>query len=333
MTKLPQTMKAIIAAEAGPPNVLKLAERPTPKAGFGEILIAVKVAGVNRPDIMQRKGLYPAPKGASELLGLEVSGHIAAIGEGVEGHRIGDAVTALAPGGGYAEYCSVPASSALPLPKGLSMEEAAGIPETFFTVWTNVFDRAGLQQGETFLVHGGTSGIGSTAIQLAKAFGATVFTTAGSELKVEAARKFGAHHSINYKEKDFVSEILNITDKQGIDVILDMVGGDYVERNWKVAAMDGRICQLATLNGISKDVNFARLMMKRLVHTGSTLRPRSTEFKGKIAQELYQKVWPLLENKQIEIVVDRIFPLEEADKAHELMESSSHIGKILLNVA
>ncbi|MTI16578.1 NAD(P)H-quinone oxidoreductase [Rhodobacteraceae bacterium RKSG542] len=325
-------MRVVAISEAGAPEVLKVEERVRPTAGAGEIVIEVHAAGVNRPDVMQRKGLYPAPKDASDLPGLEVAGVVAAVGAGVSEHKVGDEVLALAPGGGYAEYCVVPASNALPIPKGLSMIEAAGVAETFFTVWSNVFDRLGLKAGEKFLVHGGSSGIGTTAIQLAKAFGAEVFTTVGSDDKATAVRDLGADHVINYRTAVFEDVILEVTGGKGVDVILDMVGGDYVERNWKAAAMDGRIGQLATLNGIAQNVNFARLMMKRLTHTGSTLRPRSAEFKGEIAKSLQEKVWPLFEQGRIKVLVDQVFPLEEAAAAHTLMESSNHVGKIILKL-
>ncbi|WP_428687085.1 NAD(P)H-quinone oxidoreductase [Roseibium sp.] len=332
MQNLPDSMSAVAISEPGGPEVLKLEERPLPEPGPGEILIRVAAAGVNRPDVLQRKGAYPPPKGASDLPGLEVSGEVVALGAGADRHRIGDKVAALCPGGGYAEYCKVPQGHALPVPLGLSMTEAAALPETFFTVWTNVFDRCGLKSGERFLVHGGTSGIGTTAIQLAKAFGAEVFTTVGSAEKAEAVRKLGADHAINYREQVFEKAVLELTGGEGVDVILDMVGGDYVERNWKAAAVEGRICQIATLNGISENVNFSRLMVKRLTHTGSTLRPRSDAFKTAIAESLKEKVWPLIESDKIGPVMDSTFPLGEAAEAHRRMESSGHIGKIVLTV-
>ncbi|WP_428674292.1 NAD(P)H-quinone oxidoreductase [Roseibium sp.] len=332
MQNLPDSMSAVAISEPGGPEVLKLEERPLPEPGPGEILIRVAAAGVNRPDVLQRKGAYPPPKGASDLPGLEVSGEVVALGAGADRHRIGDKVAALCPGGGYAEYCKVPQGHALPVPVGLSMTEAAALPETFFTVWTNVFDRCGLKSGERFLVHGGTSGIGTTAIQLAKAFGAEVFTTVGSAEKAEAVRKLGADHAINYREQVFEKAVLELTGGEGVDVILDMVGGDYVERNWKAAAVEGRICQIATLNGISENVNFSRLMVKRLTHTGSTLRPRSDAFKTAIAESLKEKVWPLIESDKIGPVMDSTFPLGEAAEAHRRMESSGHIGKIVLTV-
>lgn len=332
MQKLPDSMTVVAISEPGGPEVLTPETRQIPELGPGDILIKVAAAGVNRPDVLQRKGAYPPPKGASDLPGLEVCGEVVALGEGVDRHEIGAQVTALAPGGGYAEYCKVPAGHALTVPSGLTAVEAAALPETFFTVWTNVFDRCGLKSGERFLVHGGTSGIGTAAIQLAKAFGAEVFTTVGSDDKAAAVRKLGADHVINYREAAFEKEVLEITDGAGVDVILDMVGGDYVERNWKAAAVEGRICQIATLNGVSETVNFSRLMVKRLTHTGSTLRPRSDAFKSAIADSLREKVWPLIESGKIRPVMDSTFPLGQAAEAHRRMESSGHIGKIVLTV-
>ncbi|PVB62596.1 NAD(P)H-quinone oxidoreductase [Labrenzia sp. 011] len=332
MQNLPDSMAAVAISRPGGPEVLVLENRPVPEPGPGEILIRVAAAGVNRPDVLQRMGAYPPPKGASDLPGLEVAGEVVACGEGAGRHAIGDAVAALCPGGGYAGYCKVAQGHALPVPKGLSMTEAAALPETFFTVWSNVFDRSGLKSGERFLVHGGTSGIGTTAIQLAKAFGAEVFTTVGSPEKAEAVRKLGADHVINYRDEAFEKVILEVTNGEGVDVILDMVGGDYVERNWKAAAVEGRICQIATLNGVSEKVNFSRLMVKRLTHTGSTLRPRSDAFKTAIAEALEARVWPLIESGKIRPVMDSTFPLTEAAEAHRRMESSGHIGKIVLTV-
>lgn len=333
MSDLPVTMTAMSISEPGGPEVLLPEERSIPETLTGEILIKVEAAGVNRPDVLQRQGAYPPPKGASDLPGLEVSGTVAALGGDATRYRVGEKVTALVPGGGYAQYCKVHESHALPIPKGLTMIEAAAVPETFFTVWSNVFDRVGLTSGERFLVHGGTSGIGTTAIQLARAFGAEVFTTVGSYEKAEAARGLGADHAINYKSEDFVAVVKELTGGQGVDVILDMVGGDYVERNWIAAAVEGRICQIATLNGLAKDVNFSRLMMKRLTHTGSTLRPRNNAFKAAIAAALRDKVWPLLEAGKIKPVMDSTFPLDRVTDAHRRMESSDHIGKIVLTVS
>ena len=326
-------MRAMEITKPGGPEVLALCERPVPTCGAEEILIKVEAAGVNRPDVLQRQGAYPPPKGASDLPGLEVSGTVVSVGADATRYRVGDKVTALVPGGGYAQYCKVDEGHALPIPAGLTMIEAAAIPETYFTVWSNVFDRVGLKSGERFLVHGGTSGIGTTAIQLAKAFGAEVFTTVGSDEKAEAVRELGADHVINYKSEDFVTVVRDLTGGQGVDVILDMVGGDYVERNWTAAAVEGRICQIASLNGIAKDVNISRLMMKRLTHTGSTLRPRDNAFKAAIADALSEKVWPLLETGKIKPVMDSTFPLDRVGDAHRRMESSDHIGKIVLTVS
>ncbi|TYC60522.1 NAD(P)H-quinone oxidoreductase [Rhodobacterales bacterium] len=330
MQTLPAKMTAMAISEPGGPEVLLAEERPLPVPGPGEVLIKVAVAGVNRPDVFQRQGAYPPPKGASDLPGLEVAGEVVACGDGVERYKEGDKVTALSPGGGYAEYCKVNAGHALPIPEGLTMEQAGALPETFFTVWTNVFDRCGLAEGERFLVHGGTSGIGTTAIQLAKAFGAEVFTTVGSADKVDAARKLGADHVINYKEQAFEEAVLDLTNGEGVNVILDMVGGDYVERNWKAAAVEGRICQIATLHGVSETVNFSRLMAKRLTHTGTTLRPRSDAFKARIAESLESEVWPLVSQGKVLPVMDSTFALRDVTEAHRRMETSGHIGKIVL---
>lgn len=330
MSDTPRMMTAIGFETPGGPDVLAPTQRPVPAAAAGEVLIRVEAAGVNRPDVIQRMGHYPPPPGVTDIPGLEVAGTVVALGPDVSGIAVGDKVCALVPGGGYAEYVAAPAGSVLPVPAGLTMAEAAALPETFFTVWTNVFDRVGLKAGERFLVHGGTSGIGTTAIQLAKAFGAEVFTTVGSEEKAEAVRKLGADHAINYNKTDFVEAVLEATGGHGVEVILDMVGGDYVERNWKVAAVEGRICQIATLNGVAENVNFSRLMVKRLVHTGSTLRPREAAFKAAIAARLREKVWPLIEAGTVRPVMDSTFPLAEAAAAHARMESSGHIGKIVL---
>lgn len=325
-------MRAIAITEPGGPEVLVAEDRPKPEPKPGEILVRVRAAGVNRPDCLQRQGHYPPPPGAPEIPGLEIAGEVEATGEGVTGFAVGDAVCALVPGGGYAEYCVVDERTALPVPRGLTMAEAAGVPETFFTVWSNVFDRAGLKHGETFLVHGGTSGIGTTAIQLAKAFGAKVFATAGSDEKCAAMRDLGADMAINYKEEDFVEVIRRETGKTGVDVILDMVGGDYANRNLKVAAVEGRIVQIAFLNGNKAEIDLSQIMMKRLVFTGSTLRARDAAFKGEIAQALRRQVWPLLDDRAIAPVMDSIFPLEKAAAAHERMEDGGHIGKIVLEV-
>ncbi|WP_312795718.1 NAD(P)H-quinone oxidoreductase [Tianweitania sp.] len=332
-TDLPEVMTAIAITEPGEPSVLKPEQRPLPELRPGEVLIRVRAAGVNRPDVAQRQGTYPAPKDASDLPGLEVSGEIAALGPDTPRWRVGDAVVALTPGGGYAEYCRVHGSNVLPLPDGFTFIEGAAVPETFFTVWHNVFERGGLQAGETFLVHGGTSGIGTTAIQLAKAFGAKVITTAGSAEKCAACEKLGADRAINYRDEDFVEAVNAFTGGNGVDLILDMVGGDYVGRNYDAAAVDGRIVQIAVLQGAKVQINVAKLMMKRLTHTGSTLRPRTVEFKAAVAGALEAHVWPLLGSRQVAPVMDQVFPLSEAWRAHERMEEGSHIGKIILDVA
>ncbi|MDF1778652.1 MAG: NAD(P)H-quinone oxidoreductase [Rhizobiaceae bacterium] len=326
-------MKAVEIREPGGPEVLELVERPKPQAGPGELLIAVRAAGVNRPDCLQRQGAYPPPPGAPNIPGLEVAGEVVALGEGVTSFAAGDQVCALLPGGGYAQFCTVDARNALMMPKGFSFSEAAGLPETFFTVWHNVFQRGGLRSGEVFLVHGGSSGIGTTAIQLAKAFGATVIATAGSAEKCKACSDLGADLAINYRDDDFVTAVKDATQGKGADVILDMVGGDYVARNYQAAAMDGRIVQIAFLHGPVAEADFSKLMMKRLTHTGSTLRPRTVEFKAVIAQELKQQVWPLLEARKVAPVMDTLFPLERASAAHSRMEEGQHIGKIILDVS
>lgn len=326
-------MTVIETSGAGGPEVLQAAERPVPRPGPGEILIRVAAAGVNRPDVLQRKGAYPPPPGASDLPGLEVAGTVAAIGPGVKRWRVGDAVCALTPGGGYAEFCKVHETNALPVPAGFTMTEAAALPETFFTVWHNVFERGALKAGETFLVHGGSSGIGTTAIQLAKAFGATVITTAGSAEKCEACRTLGADLAIDYKHEDFVEAVKTFTSGKGANVILDMVGGNYVDRNYSAAAVEGRIVQIATQAGATASADVSKIMVKRLVHTGSTLRPRTIEFKGAVAAALEAQVWPLLTARRVVPVMDMIFPFKEAWRAHERMEEGSHIGKIVLDVA
>ena len=328
---IPEKMRAVIARNPGGPEVLTLIERPVPTPGTGEILIKVAAAGVNRPDVLQRLGGYAPPPGAPDVLGLEVAGEVVALGEGVSMHVVGDEVTALIPGGGYAEYALAHESNALPVPHGFSLVEAAAVPETFFTVWTNVFDRGGLKAGEWLLLHGGTSGIGVTAIMLAKAFGAKVIATVGSDDKAAACRRLGADVAVNYKTQDFVAAVKEATGK-GANVILDMVGGDYISRNYQAAAPDGRIVQIAFLNGQKAQVDFGPLMMKRLVHTGSTLRPRSPAEKAVIAEHLREKVWPLMEAGRCRPLIDSTFALEEADKAHMRMESSAHIGKIVLKV-
>ena len=331
-SSIPAKMRVVAISEPGGPRVLKPEQRDVPRPGEGEILIRVRAAGVNRPDVQQRKGLYPAPAGASDLPGLEVAGEVAAVGAGVARWHGGDQVCALTPGGGYAEYVTVHASNALPMPAGFTFTEAAALPENYFTVWHNVFQRGGLKNGETLLVHGGSSGIGTTAIQLASAFGAQVIATAGSAEKCAACVKLGADRAVNYKEEDFVQAVKGATEGKGADVILDMVGGDYVMRNYHAAAIEGRIVQIATQMGAVASADFARLMVKRLTHTGSTLRPRSVEFKGEIAAALEAKVWPMLATRKIAPVMDMIFPLTEAWRAHERMEEGDHIGKIMLDV-
>jgi len=323
-------MRVIEISRPGGPEVLVPADRPEPVPGEGEIVIRVAWAGVNRPDTLQRAGAYAPPPGASDLPGLEASGHVAAVGPGVTRWREGDAVCALLPGGGYAEYVTTPAAHALPVPEGMDLRAAACLPETFFTVWTNVFERGGLQAGERFLVHGGSSGIGTTAIQLASARGARVFTTAGSDEKCAACLALGAERAINYRDEDYV-EVLRA--EGGADLILDMVGGEYLPRNIKALADDGRLVQIAFLQGPKVELNFAQLMVRRLTITGSTLRPQSVSAKARIAAALEAEVWPLLASGRIAPVMDAEFPLEAAAAAHERMESSAHIGKIVLKVA
>ena len=329
---LPSEMTAIEIPEFGGPEALVPGRRPLPEPAEGELLVKVAAAGVNRPDVLQRSGGYPPPPGASDIPGLEIAGTVAALAPGVEGWRPGDQVTALVAGGGYAEYCTAPAPQCLPLPAGLSLAEAAAIPETFFTVWSNVFERGGLAEGESFLVHGGSSGIGTTAIQLARAFGARVFTTAGSAEKCEACRALGAELAINYREQDFVEAVKEATEGRGVDLILDMVGGDYVARNIASLAPDGRLVYIAFLSGPKVELNLLPVMLKRLSITGSTLRARSVAFKGAIAEQLREKVWPLIEAGRVKPVLFKSFPLAEAAGAHRLMESSGHIGKIVLTV-
>ncbi len=324
------TMRAIEISEPGGPEVLRLTERPIPEPRHGEIVIKVAFAGVNRPDALQRAGSYKPPASASDLPGLEAAGEIAAIGDGVTGWSLGDQVCALLPGGGYAEYVSAPAAHALPVPKGMGLREAACLPETFFTVWSNVFQCGGLQAGEVFLVHGGSSGIGTTAIQLASVFGARVFATAGSAEKCEVCSNLGAERAINYRDEDYV-EVLR--DVGGADLILDMVGGSYLPRNVKALKDDGRLVQIAFLQGPKVELNFAHLMMRRLTITGSTLRPQSDAAKARIAEALLANVWPLLDAGRVAPVMDQEFALEDAAKAHERMEGGEHIGKIVLRVA
>ena len=327
-----KSMRAIEITTPGEPEVLKLGTRPDPQPQSGEVLIKVVAAGVNRPDVLQRKGNYPVPPGASDIPGLEVAGTITALGKDVSGWKIGDEVCALVAGGGYAELCTAPAAQVLPLPRGLSMIEAASLPETFFTVWSNVFDRAKLAPGETLLVQGGSSGIGVTAIQMAKAFGHTVYATAGSADKCAACVRLGADRAINYKTEDFVAVLKEATGGRGVNVILDMVGGDYVDRELKSLADDGRIVLIAFLGGMKSTVNLNEILRRRLVLTGSTLRPRPIDFKAAIAKNLRDKVWPLLEAKTIKPEIFKTFALADAAEAHTLMESSQHIGKIVLTV-
>jgi putative PIG3 family NAD(P)H quinone oxidoreductase len=333
MTPVPATMTAIAIREPGGPDVLVPEVRPRPAPGPRQILVKVAAAGVNRPDVAQRQGFYPPPAGAPDIPGLEIAGEVVACGEGVTRWKKGDKVCSLVIGGGYAEYCLAHAGHALPVPDGLSLTEAAAVPETFFTVWHNVFERGGLQKGETLLVHGGSSGIGTTAIQLAKNFGANVIVTAGSADKCEACRKLGADLAIDYKSEDFVALTKSATDGKGADLILDMVGGDYIERNYEAAAVEGRIVQIAFLRSPKATVNFTRLMLKRLTHTGSTLRARSDADKAAIARAVEDKVWPLLASGKVKPVMDQTFPLTEAAKAHARMETSQHIGKIVLTLA
>jgi putative PIG3 family NAD(P)H quinone oxidoreductase len=329
---LPATMTAIAIRAPGGPEMLVPEQRPVPTPGAGEILVKVAAAGVNRPDVMQRLGLYPPPKGAPDIPGLEIAGTVAACGAGVTRWRVGDEVTALVVGGGYAQYCVAVEGHALPIPAGLSATEAAAIPETFFTVWHNVFERGGLKRSETLLVHGGSSGIGTTAIQLGRNFGARVITTAGSAEKCEVCRKLGADAAINYRTEDFVAATKQATDGKGADVILDMIGGDYVERNYEAAAVEGRIVQIAFQGSPKATVNFMRLMLKRLHHTGSTLRSRSVPDKAAIARAVEQNVWPLLAAGKVRPIMDTVFPFRDAAKAHARMESSVHIGKIVLDM-
>jgi len=325
-------MRYITAREPGAPEVLELAETAVPSPKTGEVLIEVAYAGVNRPDCIQRAGHYPPPPDASSILGLEVAGKIVAMDKEVSTWKIGDSVCALTPGGGYAEYCTTPAACCLPWPRGLSAVEAASLPENYFTVWNNVFDRVHLRVGETILVHGGTSGIGLTAIQLAKAFGATTFTTVGSADKAAFCRGIGADHVINYREQDFVAEIATLTAKRGVNVVLDMVGGDYIEKNLKCMSVEGRMSIIAFLQGSKVTADWRHVMMKRLIVTGSTLRASPLARKAEIAASLREKVWPLFDAGKLKPVIYRVFPIAAAADAHRLMESSAHIGKIMLEV-
>ncbi len=333
MNNIPQSMNYIQIEKHGDPEVLKMHSMPVPEPGPGEVLIKVAAAGVNRPDVMQRKGLYPPPPGATDVPGLEVSGTVVSVGQNVSKPPINSEVCALVTCGGYAEYCLAAASICLPVPEKISLVNAAGIPETFFTVWTNVFKRGQLKAGESLLVHGGSSGIGTTAIQLGKAFGATVYTTAGTSDKCEFCNNLGADAAINYREQNFSEEINRLTEGKGVNVILDMVGGPYFPKNIRLLADEGRLVQIALMQGSKAEVDFRSLLLKRVTLTGSTLRPRSVEEKTKIAQALQKNVWPLLESGAIRPIIHQTFPLKQASEAHRLMESSAHIGKILLKPA
>lgn len=329
---LPATMRAVEITEYGKPEVLKLCERPVPQPKAGEVLVRVSAAGINRPDLLQRRGHYPVPPGGSDIPGLEIAGEVVAVGSAVSLWTVGQELCALLQGGGYAEYCTVPAPQCLPIPKGLSAVEAASLPETYFTVWSNVFDRARLAPGESLLVQGGSSGIGVAAIQMAKAFGHKVLATAGSPQKCSACEELGADRAINYKTEDFVAIVKEATGGRGVDVILDMVAGEYVERELKCLADDGRLVIIALLGGTRGTLSLNEILTRRLSLTGSTLRPRPVSFKGAIARSLRERVWPHLESGAIKPVIYRIFPLAEADRAHQLMESSAHIGKIVLAI-
>jgi NADPH2:quinone reductase len=330
MPALPAQMTVIAIRAPGGPEVLVPEQRPLPQLADDEVLVKVAAAGVNRPDVMQRRGLYPPPKGATDIPGLEIAGEVVALGAAVKRWKLGDKVMALVVGGGYADYCPAHESHALPIPPGITEVEAAAIPETFFTVWHNTFERGRLQAGETLLVHGGSSGIGTTAIQLAKAFGARVITTAGSAEKCAACRRLGADVAVNYKSEDFVAATKAATDGQGANVILDMVGGDYIARNYEAAAVEGRVVQIAFQSSSKATVDFHRIMLKRLVHTGSTLRARAVPDKGAIARAVEEHVLPLIAAGKVKPLIDSTFPLVQAAAAHARMESSAHIGKIVL---
>jgi putative PIG3 family NAD(P)H quinone oxidoreductase len=327
---LPPTMTAIEIPSFGGPERLVPGSRPVPRPGKGELLVKVAAAGVNRPDVLQRQGHYNPPPGTTDIPGLEIAGTVVALGPGVSGWKEGDTVCALLAGGGYAEYAAAPAPQCLPVPRGFSMIEAAALPETVFTVWTNVFERGRLQRGESFLVHGGSSGIGTTAIQLASAWGARVFATAGDDAKCRACETLGAEKCVNYRSEDFVEVVGKLTDGKGVDVILDMVGGDYVARNLALLGLEGRLVQIAFLRSPKVELNLMPVMLKRLTFTGSTLRARSVEQKGAVARGVRENVWPLIEAGKVKPVIHKTFPLREAAAAHRLMESSAHIGKIVL---
>jgi len=326
-------MRAIEITQPGGPDVLRPATRPTPEPGDGEVLIQVSAAGVNRPDVMQRQGMYPPPPGAPDTPGLEVAGRVAQLGKGVSRWKVGDRVCALVAGGGYAEYVTAPSEQCLPVPGDLSMVEAASLPETFFTVWANVFERARLSAGETLLVQGGSSGIGVTAIQLAHAFGNRVYATAGSDEKCRACEQLGAERAINYKTEDFVAVVKDLTGGRGVDVILDMVAGDYVPRELECLADDGRLAIIAFLGGTKAELNLIDILRRRLTISGSTLRPRPVSFKAELARALEEKVWPLIAAGKIRPVIYSRFPLDKACDAHALMESSAHVGKLMLEVS
>jgi putative PIG3 family NAD(P)H quinone oxidoreductase len=325
-------MRAIEVSQAGDPGVLVEVERPKPSPASGEVLVKVGAAGVNRPDVMQRMGHYPPPPGITDIPGLEIAGVIDQLGDAVHGWRVGDPVTALVAGGGYAEYCLAPAPQCLPIPANVDVVHAAAIPETFFTVWTNAFERGRLKAGESILIHGGSSGIGTTAIQLARAFGARVFATAGSAEKCAACERLGAERAFNYRETDFVAAVKQATGGKGVDVVLDMVGGDYFPRNMDALAMDGRLVSIAVLNGVKTTINILTMMQRRLTLTGSTLRTRPIAEKGAIAAALHQHVWPLLEAGSVSPVIHATFALRDAAEAHRVMESGAHIGKLVLVV-
>lgn len=331
-TMLPQTMTVIEATGSGGPEVLVPATRKLPEPGPGEILIEVAAAGINRPDVFQRQGLYPPPKGASDILGMEVAGTVVAVGSGAARFKPGDLVCALVGGGGYAEFCVAPEATALPVPQGLSLIEAAALPEAVFTVWHNVFERAALKPGEWLLVHGGTSGIGTTAIQIGAALGAKVMVTVGSAEKARSAEALGAVRAINYAQEDFVEAVRESTGGHGANVILDMVGGDYIERDLKAAALEGRIVQIAFLKGSKVEIDLMRLMLRRLTLTGSTLRIQSTEAKARMAKAIEQRIWPLVAAGKFKPVIDSTFPLKDAAEAHRRIDAPDHIGKIMLSV-
>jgi NADPH2:quinone reductase len=329
---LPREMTVVEIAAPGGPEQLRTAVRPVPQPGNDEVLVRVEAAGINRPDVMQRQGRYPPPPGASDLPGMEIAGEIAALGPNVSGLKVGDKITSLLPGGGYAGYAIAAAPLAMPIPKGLTMVEAAAVPETFLTVWTNLFERGGCKAGDVVLIHGGTSGIGTTAIQLAKAWGARVFATAGSPEKARACEKLGAERGIDYKTEDFVEVIRAATKGYGVDVTLDMVAGPYVQRNLDIAAVEGRVVTISTLGGTRAEINMVPIMVKRLTLTGSTLRARTVAQKAAVADGVRKNVFPLIESGKVRPVIFKTFPLAEASEAHRLMESSHHIGKIVLTV-